>query len=86
MSGMVDEINYLDHESASDKKEQVAALLGRLTGWTREMITLHFGLFDGSQWTHEEIAFKLGTTRQNVDNHVWAAIKLLREIADRQLT
>jgi RNA polymerase primary sigma factor len=62
------------------KKEEIDAILGRLTSRERDVVRLRFGLDDGRPRTLEEVGIALNVTRERVRQIELRAMKKLRHI------
>ncbi len=62
------------------KREEIEAILGRLTARERDVVRLRFGLDDGRPRTLEEVGLALNVTRERVRQIELRAMKKLRHI------
>jgi RNA polymerase primary sigma factor len=62
------------------KREEIEAILGRLTSRERDVVKLRFGLDDGRPRTLEEVGIALNVTRERVRQIELRAMKKLRHI------
>ena len=76
-------------EAALDRiihEEEVAAIMDRLTPREREILTLRYGLEDGSPRTLEEVGAQFGLTRERIRQIEDGAVKRIRALGRARLS
>lgn len=74
-----------DVTSAMIRREQIEAILSKLTEREAEVVRMRYGLVDGYARTLEEVGQELGVTRERVRQIELRAIKKLRQIGPQEL-
>jgi RNA polymerase primary sigma factor len=74
-----------DVTDAMIRREQIEAILSKLTEREAEVVRMRYGLIDGYARTLEEVGQELGVTRERVRQIELRAIKKLRQIGPQEL-
>lgn len=74
-----------DVTDAMIRREQIEAILSKLTDREAEVVRMRYGLIDGYARTLEEVGQELGVTRERVRQIELRAIKKLRQIGPQEL-
>jgi RNA polymerase primary sigma factor len=74
-----------DVTDAMIRREQIEAILSKLTDREAEVVRMRYGLVDGYARTLEEVGQELGVTRERVRQIELRAIKKLRQIGPQEL-
>ncbi|MGC8782945.1 MAG: sigma-70 family RNA polymerase sigma factor [Armatimonadota bacterium] len=74
-----------DVTDAMIRREQIEAVLSKLTDREAEVVRMRYGLIDGYARTLEEVGQELGVTRERVRQIELRAIKKLRQIGPQEL-
>ncbi len=74
-----------DVTDAMIRREQIEAILSKLTEREAEVVRMRYGLVDGYARTLEEVGQELGVTRERVRQIELRAIKKLRQIGPQEL-
>lgn len=74
-----------DVTDAMIRREQIEAILSKLTDREAEVVRMRYGLIDGYSRTLEEVGQELGVTRERVRQIELRAIKKLRQIGPQEL-
>ncbi len=74
-----------DVTAAMIRREQIEAILSKLTEREAEVVRMRYGLIDGYARTLEEVGQELGVTRERVRQIELRAIKKLRQIGPQEL-
>jgi len=73
-----------DVTTAMIRREQIEAILSKLTDREAEVVRMRYGLIDGYARTLEEVGLELGVTRERVRQIELRAIKKLRQIGPQE--
>lgn len=73
-----------DVTDAMIRREQIEAILSKLTDREAEVVRMRYGLIDGYARTLEEVGQELGVTRERVRQIELRAIKKLRQIGPQE--
>lgn len=73
-----------DVTTAMIRREQIEAILSKLTDREAEVVRMRYGLIDGYARTLEEVGQELGVTRERVRQIELRAIKKLRQIGPQE--
>ena len=73
-----------DVTTAMIRREQIEAILSKLTEREAEVVRMRYGLIDGYARTLEEVGLELGVTRERVRQIELRAIKKLRQIGPQE--